>query len=250
MTAAWRHVAIGFCLLLCLWEMSVRFEWVNPLLVTAPTALPAAYARMWRGGELARHLGATLFRLGVSFFLGSFIGIALGVAIAIWRVPGAVLEPILRALHSTPKMALLPLAFALLGIGDASHELPSLAACIAVTALHSMDAARSVPPRLVELARGYGANRWMLIRTVYVPACLPQIFTALRIAVGSAMVLVIGAEMMTAQVGLGSLIWLAGQAFRMDQLYASIILCAGMGVSAMQLITFLEKRIAPWEVRT
>jgi ABC-type nitrate/sulfonate/bicarbonate transport system permease component len=249
MKVAWRHAAIGICLLVALWELAVRWAWVNPLLVTAPSALPATYLQLARGGELAKHLGATLSRLGVAFFLGSSVGIVLGVAVAVWKIPGAVLEPLLRALHSTPKMALLPLAFALVGVGDASHELPALAACVAVTALHSMEAARNVPPRLVELARGYGATRWMLLRTVYVPACLPQIFTSLRIAVGSAMVLVIGAEMMTAQTGLGSLIWLAGQSFRMDRLYAAIILCGVMGVSAMQLITFLEKKIAPWEAR-
>ncbi len=247
MRSGLRQTALSVCLVLAAWESAVRAEWVNPLLVTAPSALPATLGVMWRSGELAEHIGATLYRLGMAFGFGSLAGVGIGVLSAGWRVPGVILEPLLRALHSLPKMALLPLAFALIGVGDASHELPAFAACLAVTALHSMEASRNVPPRLVELARGYGASRWMLIRTVYVPACLPQIFTALRISVGSAMVLVIAAEMITAQAGLGSLIWLAGQSFRMDRLYAGLVLCAGLGVGTMEVLTRIERAVVPWE---
>ena len=247
MRASWKHAGVSFALLAAVWEMAVRLGWVNTLLVTAPSALPATYLQLWRNDDLGGHIVATAGRLSVSFGLGSALGIAVGVAAAVWRVPGSIVEPLLRALHSTPKMALLPLAFALIGVGDASHELPAFAASLTITALHSLDAARGVPGRLVELARGYGATQWALIRTVYIPACLPQLFTALRISVGNAMVLVVAAEMLTAQEGIGSLIWRAGQSFRMSQLYAMVLLCAGIGTVTMKAITILERQFVPWK---
>ena len=247
MNTSLRHTVLSFLLLAAIWELAVRMGWVNALLVTAPSALPGTFQKMWQSDELGAHLMATVWRLSFAFGLGSASGVSVGVAAAAWKGPGLLVEPLLRALHSTPKMALLPLAFALAGVGELSHEFPAVAACLTITALHSMEAARDVSPRLVELAKGYGATRWMLVRTVYVPACLPQLFTALRISVGSAMILVIAAEMLTAQMGIGSLIWRAGQSFRIDRVYALVLLCAGMGILTMKAISLLERQFVPWK---
>jgi ABC-type nitrate/sulfonate/bicarbonate transport system permease component len=236
----------GIAILLLGWEAAARSGLVNEWLVVPPSRLPAVLGSLWQSGELPRHLQATLSRMAIAFGVGSACGLLIGLGAGASRRFARPVESIVGGLHSLPKMALLPLAMALFGIGETSRALPAFLACFTLMAIHGMDAARGVPPALVEQARVYGARGWELAQAVYVPSCLPQLFTGFRLASGTSLVLIIAAEMLGAEDGIGSLIWLAGQAFQMEKLYTGLVMCGLLGAALMAGMAWMEKRLIPW----
>ena len=95
----------------------------------------------------------------------------------------------------------------------------------------------------------YGATRRSLVRAVYLPACLPQVFTGLRLALANALVVAVACELVSPSTGLGSMIWLAWQTFATERLYIAILLTAVLGVLLHQALRILEKRVIPWKVQ-
>jgi ABC-type nitrate/sulfonate/bicarbonate transport system permease component len=114
-------------------------------------------------------------------------------------------------------------------------------------AIHGLDALRNVNKRYVEMAVNYGADRIMVIRKVYLPASLPQIFTGFRISIGRALTITIGLELVSCPDGLGSMIWIAWQTFYTEKLYIGVILSAALGTLLHFSLKRLEARLAPWK---
>jgi ABC-type nitrate/sulfonate/bicarbonate transport system permease component len=236
----------GVLVLLFLWEIAARLGWVSRWLVVPPSLLPGEIYRMAVAGDLGLHLRATLHRVAAAFLLGGSAGMIVGFAagrFALLRTPA---EPLLGALTATPKLALLPLAIAILGVGESSRNVPAILACFTLMATHCMDAVRRVQPAYVELARSYGAAGFTLFRQAYLPPCLPQIFTGLRVSLAMSLVMVVAAEMIGADSGLGILIWLAGQSLAMPRLYAGLVVCAALGFLFTSVLYSLERRFIPW----
>ncbi|MBI5083360.1 MAG: ABC transporter permease [Acidobacteria bacterium] len=236
----------GVAALLVLWEIAAHLGWISRWLAVPPSRLPAEIYRLAQSGELQLHLGATLHRVGVAFAIGGSAGALFGLAagrFALLRTPA---QPLLGALTATPKLALLPLAIAVLGMGESSRNFPAILACFTLMAMHCMDAVQRVQPAYVELARGYGASGFKLFRYAYLPPCLPQIFTGLRLSLAMSLVMVVAAEMIGATSGIGVMIWLAGQSLAMPRLYAGLIVCAALGFTLTSALYWLERRCLPW----
>jgi NitT/TauT family transport system permease protein len=236
----------GVAVLLAFWEVAARLGFVSEWLVVPPSQLPAEIARLASSGELWLNLGATLHRVAQAFLLGGTVGLAVGLAAGRFVLLRTPAEPLLGALTATPKLALLPLAIAVLGMGESSRNVPAILACFTLMAVHSMDAVRRVQRGYVELARSYGARGFTLFRIAYLPPCLPQIFTGLRLSVGMALVMVVAAEMIGATTGLGMMIWLAGQSLTMAKLYAGLVVCASLGFGLTAFLYLLERRLIAW----
>jgi NitT/TauT family transport system permease protein len=156
------------------------------------------------------------------------------------------MQSLFSGLYATPKLALLPAFLILFGLNDASRFLPAGLSCFVLMASYSIDAARAVRPGYIDLARSYGARRPALLWRVYLPACLPSLFTGLRVGLGNALVIVVAAEMLGAQSGLGAFIWITGQTLAIDRMYAGIALCALLGISVSYLFERIERRVVPW----
>jgi ABC-type nitrate/sulfonate/bicarbonate transport system permease component len=155
-------------------------------------------------------------------------------------------EPVVSALNSTPKLALLPMLMLFTGVGEISRLVPIALTSFVVLAMHGLDAVRGVNKAYVELARNYGANRAALLRRVYLPASLPQVFTGLRLSLGRALVITISVELVGAQNGLGSMIWMAWQTFSTEKLYIGVISTALIGAVFHNGLLSLETRLIPW----
>jgi ABC-type nitrate/sulfonate/bicarbonate transport system permease component len=231
---------------LILWQVLASHGVVNALFFPAPSVLLFSGLQMLRSGELGVQVGATLSRM----LLGSAIGVLGGLMCGL--VMGAVgsvqrsLEPIVSALNSTPKLALLPMLMLFTGVGETARLVPIALTGFVVVSMHALDAVRGVNQAYVELARNYGADRSTLLRRVYLPASLPQIFTGLRLALGRSVVITISVELIGAQNGLGSMIWLAWQTFATDKLYIGVATAAALGAIFHNGLRYLEARMIPW----
>ena len=134
------------------------------------------------------------------------------------------------------------------GIGETSRLTLIALTALTITSIHAFDAVRNIHPAWVEMAVNYGASRWALVGAVYLPACLPQVFTGLRLALANALVIAVSCELVSPSTGLGSMIWLAWQTFSTDRLYVAILLTAIVGGALHAALRLLEKRLVPWKI--
>ena len=237
---AWAAAAVG------LWELLSQSGVISPWAAPPPSRLSAALWSLLASGELASNTGLTLARTFLAFAAGSVAGFTTGMAAGFFRPARELLGPVLGGLYSMPKMALLPMALVLFGIGEGSRSVPAVIACFAITALHGLDAVASVRIEFIELARSCGARGWTLVRAVMIPGCLPALFTGLRLALGMALVMVISVEMVGQPSGLGGMIWIAGQSLAIEKLFIGVLLAAGLGAALLEGIRWFEARCAPW----
>lgn len=235
-----------FVLLLAGWEAAVRGGGVSPLFLPAPSGILGALADLARSGDLARHLEASLTRLALGWCLGTAAGIVLGTAIGIWRVARSVGVPLVAALFPIPKIAMLPLFILWFGIGE-----PSKVATIALgtffpTVIAAYSGVDGVPRSLVRMAQSFDLGRATIVFRVLLPGALPAILAGARISSSIALVLLVAAEMIGAEHGIGALVLQAGNLMRTDQLMAGVVLLSALGLLVSAAIGALERRLLAW----
>ncbi len=235
--------------LLVFWQVLTTAGVLDALFFPAPTTLVITFGQLMGSGELFRHLHATFTRTAVGFLVGSALGLGLGLLVGAWSPLRRSLEPLISALYATPKLSLFPMLLLLLGVGDASRiGLVALGSFI-FTVIYTQDAVRNIQPGYVEMAVNYGAGKLALFREVYLPACLPEIFTGLRLALGRALVMAISVELVSSSDGLGSMIWLSWQTFATERLYVAVFVSGALGASLHYALQRLERRLIPWKVQ-
>jgi ABC-type nitrate/sulfonate/bicarbonate transport system permease component len=239
--ALWLPVAI-----LALWQILASQKVLNALFFPAPSVLLFAGWEMMKSGELTAQVGATLSRMLIGSVIGVLSGLSCGLMMGAVGPVQRSLEPIVSALNSTPKLALLPMLMLIAGIGETARIVPIALTCFIVLAMHGLDAVRGVNRAYVELARNYGADGRAMLRRVYLPASLPQIFTGLRLALGRALVITISVELVSSTNGIGSMIWMAWQTFSTDKLYIGVFTAAVLGALFHNGLQWLEARLIPW----
>lgn len=231
------------------WQVAAWAGWLNPLLFPAPVALARSAAGMIASGELGANASATLLRTAAGFLAGSAAGIAIGLSMGSFAGVRRTLDPMVSALNATPRLSLLPLLLLFFGITDGARiALIALSSMITVS-IAAFEAVGNIHRAWVELAVNYGARPWDVGMSVYLPGCLPQLFTGLRLALGHALVMAVSIELVIPSSGLGSMIWLAWQTFSTDRLYVAILFTALLGVAQDAVLKRVERHVIPWKVR-
>jgi NitT/TauT family transport system permease protein len=233
-------------LLLGAWETGVRSGGISALLTPAPSTILQELATLLGNGVMLTNLGATLLRLTLGLLLGAGVGIALGLAMGWWPVVRRAIDPLVAAIHPIPKIALFPILIVLLGIGEESKIAAIAIGAFFPSLINTMAGVRGISPVQLDLARNYGAGTRAMFFRILLPGSLPMVLTGLRISANVAFLSAIGVEMISAHVGLGSLLWLSWQVFRIEQLYATLIVVALVGVGLALVIRTLTHRMAPW----
>jgi ABC-type nitrate/sulfonate/bicarbonate transport system permease component len=230
------------------WQIASALGWLSPIFFPAPSVLAKSAAKMAVTGELARNAGATLGRTALGFLIGSSAGLTIGLLMGGMKSLGRSLEPVVSALNATPRLSLFPLLMLFFGVGETARLILIALSSAIIVAIAAFDAVGNIRPVWVDLAVNYGAGRSALFRTVYLHACLPQIFTGLRLALANALVIAISAELVSPSTGLGSMIWLAWETFSTDRLYVAIFVTAILGGLLHEALYVLERRVIPWKV--
>lgn len=235
-----------FLLLLAGWEGAVRSGAVSPLFLPAPAGIVGALVDLAASGDLARHLRASLERLVLGWSLGTAAGVLLGTAVGVWRVARTVGVPLVAALFPIPKIAMLPLFILWFGIGE-----PSKVATIALgtffpTVIATYSGIDAVPRSLVRMAQSFDLGRGTIVFRVLLPGALPAILAGARISASIALVLLVAAEMIGAEHGIGALVLQAGNLMRTDQLMAGVAVLSVLGLLVSTAIGALERRLLAW----
>jgi NitT/TauT family transport system permease protein len=237
--------AFVFVSALAVWEAIARTGLISPVFFPPPTRIVIALAAL-AGGRLWPHLGATLARVIAGSFCGCAIGLVLGLVMGRSERLRSVLEPFVAAAHPVPKIALLPLAMLLLGLGEASKITLVAIAAFFPMVVNTTAGVRLLNPIHLEVARNYGARGLRLYRRVILPGSLPMILTGVRLALNVALLLGVAIELVAGQTGLGRLIWFSWQTLRTEELYATLLVTAALGVGFHLAVHALEQRLIPW----
>jgi NitT/TauT family transport system permease protein len=242
---AWLSPAV-IALLLGSWEAGVRWGGVSPLLTPAPSTILRELVTLVANGVMVSNLMATLLRLASGLTVGASIGVALGLAMGWWPTLRRAIDPIVAGIHPIPKIALFPILIVMLGIGEESKIAAIAIGAFFPSLINTMAGVRAISPVQIDLARNYGAGTSAMFFRILLPGSLPLILTGLRISANVAFLSAIGVEMISAHNGLGSLLWLSWQAFRIEQLYATLIMVGLVGVGLTLTIRTVTNRWAPW----
>jgi NitT/TauT family transport system permease protein len=244
--ALWKCAAITVFLLL--WELGPKYlvsESTRVFLPPLHEDLQAGW-RLILNGQLADHLHASLTRSLVGFGFALVSGIPLGVLIAWYRPLESFLNPLLELFRNTAALALLPVFTLLLGIGETSKITIVAYASFFPILLNTVAGVRQVDPLLVRAARSLGLSSPRLFAKVVLPSAVPTIFTGIRMAGTSSILVLIAAEMVGAKAGLGYLIINAQSSFQIPDMYAGILATALLGVLVNYGLVRLERHFSRW----
>ncbi|WP_431047156.1 ABC transporter permease [Roseateles sp. L2-2] len=242
----WLLGALPPVVVLALAEAAVRFGWIAPNLLPAPSDVAAALAQMLRDGQLTQHVLASTLRVAGGFALGAVLAVLLGALVGLSGLAAAVLTPSFQALRAIPSLAWVPLLLLWLGIDEASKI-----ALIAIGAFFPVymgvsSGFRDVDRKLVEVARLRGLGRVALARRVLLPAALPALLTGLRNGLSLAWMFMVAAELIAASRGLGYLLTDGRETGRADLVMAAIVLLALLGKLTDSLMAAVEQRALHW----
>jgi NitT/TauT family transport system permease protein len=132
------------------------------------------------------------------------------------------------------------------GIGEMSKIVLIAIGCFFLVLINSMAGVMNINKIYFEVAKNYGASKYKIFTKVVIRGSLPLIFTGLRLALGLSLILVVAAEMVSANQGLGAMIWLAWETLRTENLYAGIIVIAFLGLSFTSILKHVERKLMPW----
>jgi NitT/TauT family transport system permease protein len=244
--AAWLPAAVVVGLVTS-WELLARAGLLPPVLFSSPSEVLVTLWGTLRNGEMAAHVGATLFRMVPGLLLGGIPGLLLGLAMGWSNALRRAVDPLLMAIHPIPKIAILPLLMIFLGIGEASRIAVASVAAFFPMLINTMAGVRQINPLYFEVARNYGAGRLDLFRRVVLPGSMPMAMSGLRLAANVTLLVTIAAEIVMSDTGLGSLVWLAWETLRVELLYATLIVVSLLGISISTGLHRLHRALTPWQ---
>ena len=232
--------------ILIVWEVAGRIGLLNPLFFPVPSLIIMEFFSMVRTGEIQDNLSITLLRIGAGFLIGAVSGLFIGLWMGTSEKVRILLDPIISATYPIPKLAIFPLLMVIFGIGELSKIMAIAIGCFFIVVFNTVAGVRNINKVYFEVAKNYGASRSKVFSRVVIPASLPMIFNGIRIALGMCLIIVVGVEFLSANHGIGAMIWYAWQTFDIEKLYVGIFICAILGVVFTVILKLLEKRIIPW----
>ena len=221
-------------------DFSVRYVALN-----SNTALPTPYkiAAVW-----GSHEGSLLLWILIlaGWTLGTLLGIAVGFSIGLFSLARAGLAPVVAAIFPIPKIALLPLFVIWFGIGEGSKVATILFGTFFPTVVATYGGVDNVDRGLIRMGQSFGLSWFSIVRKIILPGALPAILPGFRISAAIAIVLLVAAEMIGAEFGVGAYILLAGSLMALDELLAGVAILSVMGLTVNWLIARTERFLLRW----
>jgi len=233
-------------LFLLLWELGSRTGVIPARTLAAPSVVLETLWSMIVSGELPSNLVVSLGRVAAGLSIGVVVGTILALVSGLSRLGETAVDPLLQIKRTIPSLALTPLFIVWFGIGETPKITLIAVATTFPIYLNLFSAVRTVDARLVEAARSFGLNGLSLIAHVILPGALPGFLSGLRYASGVALLILVVAEQINAQAGLGYLINNARDFMRTDVIVVCLLVYAALGLAADQAVRTLEGRALAW----
>jgi NitT/TauT family transport system permease protein len=241
----WMGLAV-FVFLITIMEIGTRSGWISALTLPKPSDVLATFRELWESGLLFKHLAPSLSRLAVGAAIGASIGIVVGVLIGLFSYARAGLVPLVAAIFPIPKIALLPLFVIWFGIDETSKYALIAFGTFTPTVVATYGAVDNVDRSLIRMGQSFGLSWFSIVRKIVLPGAMPGILSGLRISLAIAIILLVAAEMLGAEYGIGAYILEAGSLYDLERLFAGVVILSLLGVILSTVIGLIERRLLGW----
>jgi len=228
------------------WEAASRSGWLSTRILPEPLAVARAFLSLARSGELAHDVAISSGRALAGLAIGGGLGLVLGLLTGTFKVAETLLDTTLQMVRNVPPLALIPLVILWFGIDESAKLFLVAIGVFFPIYLNTTHGIKSVDAGLIEMARSYGLKGWPLYREVILPGALPSILVGLRFSLGLMWVLLIVAETISAQSGIGYMTMNAREFLQTDVVLVGVLLYALLGKLADLVARGLERRFLRW----
>lgn len=229
------------------WELSTRFEILNPFFFPPFTKIIAKGYELFANGTIWEHMWFSLTNFLIGFVVSVALGVAIGIPMGWYKTVSKTFDPLLSGVYATPLIALLPLIIMMFGLGAISKIIMTVLAAVFPILINTMAGIANTDHRLITMARAFGAKDSTIFLKVSVPGSLPFIVAGMRVALGRALVYIVVAEQYGAATGLGYLSSVAAQRFQMAAMFVPIVIIAALGAGLNELLKMVESRLEKWK---
>lgn len=237
---------VGLCLIIFGWQASSSLGWVDAVFLPSPWAISKVLWHLLATGALWNHMVISITRLAVGWTAGTLTGVLAGLALGLYSTARSIGVPLVSALITIPKVALLPLFIVWFGIGEWSKVMIIAFGVCFPTVISTYGAVDNVSKSLIRMAQSFEVNNAGIVRKVVLPAALPGILSGFRVSISIGIILLVTAEMIGSNEGIGAFILAAGNLYQVDRLLAGVVLLCSLGLTLSSLITMAEKRWLDW----
>jgi ABC-type nitrate/sulfonate/bicarbonate transport system permease component len=228
------------------WEAAPRLGLVRADALPPLSAVAHAWVGLLLSGDLVRQGLSSLENLVAGLALGIVVGAALGILMAWYRPVEMLVNPLVRILYPLPRSALIPVMILWLGLGAASKIASVFLGSLLPVVLSAYNGARGVDQVLVWSALAAGASRRRVLWEVVLPAAMPEILAGVRNALALSFILLVAAEFLIGQRGLGYLISFLGEGGVYDAMFAGVVTVSAVGFFADRLYLMLMGWMLRW----
>ena len=240
------HFYVPVVIFLALWEAASRLGLIDQSVLPSFSEVLVGFVRLVTVNHLLQHAEITLYREMSGYLLAAGVGIVAGILMATSAWARFAIEPIIKLTYPLPKSALIPLFILWLGIGDASKIGAVFLGSLLPVVLSAYNSARGINVALTWSAWSLGTPRWLIPWKVVLPAAMPEIVSGLRIALALSFTLVVSAEFLISQSGLGYLISQLGENSDYSGMFAAVLAVTLLGVVADRSFLMLSRRVLRW----
>ncbi|MBS4937250.1 MAG: ABC transporter permease [Lachnospiraceae bacterium] len=236
---------IAFTAILLLWYFaSIVF---NKKFLPSPISTIESFFLLLAGDNLPRHLWASFYRIALGTLIGLAASMPMGLAIGCSKKADNYLGKVLDILYPIPKVVFLPIIVVCLGIGDEPKIFLIALVLFFQLTLTIRDAVRHIPGELIKSMEALNPKGHQYLFHLVIPACMPEIFSALRATLGISTALLFITENFASITGLGYFITKSMDARHFEDMYAGVLALALLGVLLYVFIQFVEHRVCKWK---
>ncbi|GBQ60409.1 ABC transporter permease [Komagataeibacter swingsii] len=229
-----------------LWQGACSAGIVSTRLVASPVQVIMTGWGLLRDGTLGANLGVSLARAAAGLAIAVVLGVGLALVSGLSRLGEDIVDAPLQILRTLPALAMVPLFILWFGIGETPKiALVALGATFPVY-LNLHKGIRSIDPRLLEMTRTLGLSRMQTIRDVILPGALPDLLVGLRFAVGMSWLMLVVAEQVNAESGIGHMMMEAQDFMRTDIIMVGLVIYGLLGLVSDQVVRLMERAFLSW----
>ena len=250
---AWKLVLAisGPIVLFAIWELSSRTGLIDDRFWPPPTSLIDTLWVQVETGDLWTNIRISMGRVLIGFLIAAMPGVLLGLAMGLFWPVRVFLMPIATALYAIPKLAILPLILIVFGTGESGKLAIIVVSIFFLIVLSTMGGVLAIDSVYRDVAQNLGASKWQLFTTVAFPGALPAIFTGFRLALGFALLVIVGTEFLDGNKrdpnGLGWYIIRSWNLLKIDDLFVGLMVVGIVAWLLNVVLEFIERRLLPWQ---
>lgn len=235
------------------WALATNVGWIDPSYLPSPQSMAtetmALIQNGYQGRSLWAHIGTSLFRTLSGFALGVALGVPLGLLSGYSLVIGAIFSPLMAFIRPIPPIAFIPMAVLYFGLGEAGKVVLITFTAFNYAFINAHAGAAQIPSSYFRAAASLGLTKLQTLLRIVLMGAIPQIFTGLKVAMALSWAVVVAAELVGAQAGLGFMIADAAQLFRIPIVFIGVALIGIIGLILNGTLTGLENRLVHWKGR-